>query len=83
MATTTGTSATSSTRSSTRPSRPSTPDEQAALFNQAEEMLLNEDIGVIPINWYLGDYAYNDEKISNFPQTKLGIVLWEQLTLSA
>ena len=59
------------------------PDEQAALFNQAEEILLNQDIGVIPINWYLGDYVYNDEKISNFPQTKLGIVLFEQLTLSA
>jgi ABC-type oligopeptide transport system substrate-binding subunit len=59
------------------------PDEQAALFNQAEEILLNQDIGVIPINWYLGDYVYNDEKISNYPQTKLGIVLWEQMTLSA
>ncbi|MET0326357.1 MAG: ABC transporter substrate-binding protein, partial [Ilumatobacteraceae bacterium] len=53
------------------------PDEQAALFNQAEDILLNKDIGVVPLNWYLGDQAYNQEKITNFPQTQLGIILWE------
>ena len=26
----------------------------------------------VPINWYLGDYAYNQEKISNFTQTNFG-----------
>ena len=36
----------------------------------------------VPINWYLGDYAYNDEKISNFPQTNFGLILWEQITLA-
>ena len=29
------------------------PDEQAALFQEAEQILLNDDTGVIPINWYL------------------------------
>jgi ABC-type oligopeptide transport system substrate-binding subunit len=57
-------------------------DEQGNLFNQAEEVLLNEDIGVIPINWYRGDYVYNDEKIANFPQTPLGLILWEQVSLN-
>jgi len=37
----------------------------------------------VPINWYLGDYAYNDDKISNFPQTILGIIVWEKLELAA
>ena len=29
------------------------PDEQAALFQQAEEILLNDDTMTVPINWYL------------------------------
>jgi ABC-type oligopeptide transport system substrate-binding subunit len=57
-------------------------DEQADLFNQAEEILLNEDVAVIPVNWYKGDYVYNDEKIANFPQTPLGLILWEQVALN-
>jgi len=56
---------------------------QAELFRQAEDILLNEDIAVIPINWYLGDYVYNPEKIANFPQTTLGLILWEQVELVA
>ena len=39
------------------------PEEQAELFHQAETILLNEDIGVIPINWYRGDYVYNEDQI--------------------
>jgi hypothetical protein len=43
---------------------------------------LNQDIGVIPINFYRGDYVYNPEKITNFPQTSLGLILWEQVTVT-
>jgi ABC-type oligopeptide transport system substrate-binding subunit len=57
--------------------------EQAALFNQAEEILLNDDVAVIPVNWYVGDYVYNPEKIANFPQTAGGLILWEQVSLNA
>jgi len=58
-------------------------DEAAAkeLFNQAEQILLNDDIGVIPFNWYKGDYVYNDEKIANFTQNNFGLILWEQVSL--
>ena len=47
-------------RSSPKPSRPST-RRAGALFQQAEQILLNDDMAV-PINWYLGDYVYNPEK---------------------
>jgi oligopeptide transport system substrate-binding protein len=56
-------------------------EKQAELFQQAEDILLNQDVAVIPINWYRGDYVYNDDKIANFPQTPLGLVLWEQVSL--
>ena len=55
-------------------------DAAAALYQQAETILLDE-VGVIPINWYRGDYAYNDDKIAVFPQTNFGLILWEQVAL--
>jgi ABC-type oligopeptide transport system substrate-binding subunit len=58
------------------------PEQQGELFRQAESILLNDDIGVIPINWYLGDYVYNPETVSNFPQNVMGLILWEQVTVS-
>ena len=57
------------------------PDEQAALFQEAEKILLNEDTGVVPMNWYLGDYVYSDD-IANFPQTNFGLILWEQVAFA-
>ena len=32
-------------------------DKQASLFQQAESILLNDDTGVVPMNWYRGDYV--------------------------
>jgi ABC-type oligopeptide transport system substrate-binding subunit len=58
------------------------PEAAGQLFNQAEEILLNEDIGVVPINFYRGDYVYNPDRITNFPQTSLGLILWEQVTVA-
>lgn len=55
---------------------------QAELFQQSEDILLNQQVGVIPINWYRGDYAYDQERVQNFIQTPGGIILWEQITLS-
>lgn len=57
-------------------------DEQADLFQQAEKILLNDDTGVVPMNWYKGDYAYSDE-IASFPQTNFGLILWEQVAFKA
>ncbi len=50
------------------------PDAQAQLFQQAEQILLNEEVGVIPINWYLGDYAYNPEALGDFHQSAFGLI---------
>ena len=58
-------------------------DAQADLFHQAEQILLNDEIGVVPINWYNGDYAYNQDRIATFPQTNFGLILWEQVALAA
>ncbi len=57
-------------------------DKAAELFQNAERILLNEQTMAIPINWYRGDYAYNQERITNFPQTNQGLILWEQITLA-
>ena len=58
------------------------PAEQGKLFNQAEEVLLNEDVAAVPFNWYNGGYAYNQDKLKNFTQTPLGLILWEQVEVS-
>jgi ABC-type oligopeptide transport system substrate-binding subunit len=59
------------------------PEEQGQLFRDAENILLNEDVQVIPVNWYRGDYVFDDTKIANFPQNNLGLILWEQVALAA
>lgn len=56
-------------------------DEQAELFQQAEDILLNEKLGVIPVNWYKGDYVYNPETVANFPQSTLGLIQWENVSM--
>ncbi|MBA3399495.1 MAG: ABC transporter substrate-binding protein [Acidimicrobiia bacterium] len=57
-------------------------EEAGTLYNQSEEVLLNEQIMAVPINWYLGDYAYDKEKFSAFPQTNQGLLIWEQIELN-
>jgi oligopeptide transport system substrate-binding protein len=54
------------------------PTEQADLFHQAETILLDE-VGVIPIVWYRGDYVYNEDEIGNFTQTNFGLITWEKV----
>jgi ABC-type oligopeptide transport system substrate-binding subunit len=56
-------------------------DEAADLYQQAEQMLLNDDIALAPINWYLGDYVYNGDKIATFGQNPLGLIFWETVSL--
>jgi ABC-type transport system substrate-binding protein len=58
------------------------PDEQADLMTQAEQILLNEEIGVVPINWYLGDYVYNEDLVG-FTQTSFGLITWEKVSLAS
>ena len=58
-------------------------DNAFKLFQDSEELLVNTDIGVVPLLWYVGDYVYNPEKVTNFPQTPLGFVLYEQVTVKS
>jgi len=58
-------------------------DAQAALFQEAEGILLNDATMAIPINWYRGDYVYDEDKVANFPQTNFGLILWEQVKFAA
>jgi oligopeptide transport system substrate-binding protein len=54
----------------------------AELYQQAEQILLNEDVGVIPVNFYRGTYVFNDQKLQNFIQTPGGVVLYDEITIS-
>jgi ABC-type oligopeptide transport system substrate-binding subunit len=61
-----------------------TTDEDArnALFNEAEALLLNTDTMVVPINWYLGDYAFNPETVANFGHGPMFLIPWERITVT-
>jgi oligopeptide transport system substrate-binding protein len=54
------------------------PDEQADLFQQAETILL-DDVGVIPLNWYRGDYVFNEDKLGGFTQSNFGLFPYEKV----
>ena len=55
--------------------------EQAELFQQAESILLNEDTGVLTVNWYRGDYVFNEDKLEGFYQTSFGLIPWETISV--
>jgi ABC-type oligopeptide transport system substrate-binding subunit len=57
------------------------PDEAGELFRQAEQVLLNDDTGVVPINWYRGQNVYNGDKIANFFEEPTGHIVWETVSL--
>lgn len=57
-------------------------DARGELYRQAEEILLNDDIGTIPINWYNGTLVYNGDKIANLVEDPTGHVVWETVQLS-
>ena len=48
------------------------------MFQEAEDILLNQVVNVIPINWYLGRCAFNTEALEEFTQSPLGLINWEQ-----
>jgi oligopeptide transport system substrate-binding protein len=61
-----------------------TTDEDArnASFNEAEQLLLNTDTMVVPINWYLGDYAFNPDTVPNFGHGPMFLIPWERITVT-
>jgi ABC-type oligopeptide transport system substrate-binding subunit len=62
----------------------STTDEEEAadLYQQAEDILLNQDIGVVPYLYYSIDYVYSED-LARFPVSPLGLILWEQVAFKA
>jgi oligopeptide transport system substrate-binding protein len=54
------------------------PEEQASLFQEAESILL-DDVGVIPIVWYRGDYVFNEDEVGGFTQTNFGLINYEKV----
>jgi ABC-type oligopeptide transport system substrate-binding subunit len=51
-------------------------DEANDLYHQAETLLL-EDAAAIPLNWYTGQYAYNQDTVGGYTQSSLGLIPWE------
>jgi oligopeptide transport system substrate-binding protein len=56
-------------------------DEAGELYREAEQLLLNTDTGVVPINWYNGTRVYNGDKVANFVEEPTGHVVWETVSL--
>jgi ABC-type oligopeptide transport system substrate-binding subunit len=57
-------------------------DEQADLYRQAEQVLLNDQIGTIPINWYRGQWVYNGDEIANLEMDPDQHIEWETVALA-
>jgi ABC-type oligopeptide transport system substrate-binding subunit len=57
-------------------------DARYKLYQEAESYLLNDVVAVAPINWWVGDQAYN-EKVGGFAMPPLGILQWESVTLAS
>jgi ABC-type oligopeptide transport system substrate-binding subunit len=57
-------------------------DEANAAYHDAEDILLNQDIGVIPYLYYSLDYVYSDD-LARFSANPLGLIEWEQVAFKA
>ena len=58
-------------------------DKQAELFQNAEKILLNEKTGVLTVNWYRGDYVFNEDKLEGFEQSNFGLIPWERISIKS
>lgn len=56
--------------------------EAAKLYRDAEDILLNKDIAVVPYLYYSLDYVYGDN-VARFPINPLGLILWNQVALKS
>jgi oligopeptide transport system substrate-binding protein len=51
-------------------------------YHDAEDILLNKDVGVIPYLYYSLDYVYGDN-VAKFPITPLGLIRWPEVALKS
>ena len=56
--------------------------EAGELFREAEQVLLNDDTGVVPINWYRGQTVYNPDVVANLVEEPTGHIRWETVSLA-
>ena len=56
-------------------------DKREELVRQAEDLLLNGDTAVSPMNWYNGDHVFADT-VSGYSQEALGWVRYELVSVS-
>ncbi|CAN5671552.1 peptide ABC transporter substrate-binding protein [soil metagenome] len=50
------------------------------LYNEAEDILLNKQTATVPLVYYTGGQVFND-RVSNYDQPPLGIMLWERVAV--
>ena len=50
----------------------------APAMDQAEDVLLNQETGAVPLVFYTGSQVFRDS-VKAYPSTPLGIMLWEQV----
>ncbi|QXC61720.1 peptide ABC transporter substrate-binding protein [Aquihabitans sp. G128] len=50
------------------------------LYNEAEDILLNQQTATVPLVYYTGGQVFND-RVKNFDQPPLGIMLWERVAV--
>jgi ABC-type oligopeptide transport system substrate-binding subunit len=50
------------------------------LYNQAEDLLLNQETAAIPLVFYTGSQVFRDS-VKNYDSTPLGIMLWERVDI--
>jgi oligopeptide transport system substrate-binding protein len=48
------------------------------LYREAEDLLVNTQTAIIPVNWYTGDQVYS-EGVTGYGQPPLGIIAWERI----
>jgi oligopeptide transport system substrate-binding protein len=53
---------------------------RASYYQDAEKVLLNEQVNAIPLNWYTGQNVFGNNVV-NYDQPPLGTMLWERLAV--
>jgi ABC-type oligopeptide transport system substrate-binding subunit len=51
------------------------------LYNEAEDLLLNKETEAVPLVFYVGGQVFRD-RVVNFDQPPLGLMLWERLAVN-
>ena len=56
------------------------PTKRGLDYQKAEDILLNQQVVVLPLNWYTGSAVFRDRVVNN-DQPPLGLFLWERMAV--